>query len=182
MSALPRVQVPPIVCPYCGGQAADQYCAGRTGAILRCRSCAGLFDPDRRGEIVADTPTSDRVSREYLETYRDNERAERAIAEGVLDLMRARWPAGRRYLEVGCGHVAIGKAARSAKPSIEYIGVELSPELYRAIDPVIRDRVLHAPTLAAAFERVPDASQAQAIDVVEGRLHGLCERFVFGDE
>ena len=44
-------------------------------------------------------------------------------------------------------------------PDLTYTGVELSPVLYGAIDPAIRDRVLHDATAEAALDHVPDASQ-----------------------
>lgn len=146
-------------CPYCGTTATDPYFSGRTGVIVRCAGCRGLFTRDRSDEIVADS-VGESVSEEYSETYGDNEAAEQAIASNMLSLLCERAPGARSYLEIGCGNAAVGVAVASGRwPRITYTGIEISPSLYGTIEPGIRPHIVHAPTLEAAFASIADASQ-----------------------
>lgn len=150
----------PVACPFCHSGDTRHYYSGPTGRIRRCAACSGLFNPDRTGEIVYETSgLDDRASREYAATYRENEQSEKAIATEVVALLRSQVPGARRYLEIGCGNAAIGKAVVANGEGWDYIGIEISPALYRAIDPAIRPRVLHGATLEATLQQVPDGSQ-----------------------
>src|SRR5262245_28653427 len=81
---------PSAPCPFCSGYRARLYVQGRASSILQCIDCGGLYDPDRRGEIVPDADAAtDLVAKEYERTYRDNVAAERAIAEGLLKFLHS---------------------------------------------------------------------------------------------
>jgi SAM-dependent methyltransferase len=163
---------PSAPCPFCSGNRARLYVRGRASSILQCVDCGGWYDPNRRGEIVPDADAAtDLVSKEYERTYRDNVAAERAIAEGLLEFLHSRLPNSHRYLEVGCGHAAIGLAAVAIRPDVKYTGIELSPTLYRGINPAARHMVVHAPSLELALETVGDQSQDLVI------FHHVLEHF-----
>jgi SAM-dependent methyltransferase len=148
-----------VLCPFCGAAGAGLYCRSRTAAILQCRTCNGLYDPDRTGELTSDTAVARRAVGEYLASYDDNRPAELAIARGVVALLRKRLPAATRYLEFGCGNAAIAEITDADRLPITYTGIELSAALYQAINPSVRERVMQGPALKPALERVPNASQ-----------------------
>lgn len=143
-------------CPYCDHSESSLYYQGQRAVILRCRGCGGLYDPDRAGEIAADDAVTERITREYLDGYRDNAAAELAIAHGVIRLLRDHLPSAAHYLEIGCGNGAIAMVGRSLP--LQYTGIEVSPALFGAIDPAVRN-IIHAPTLEAACDRIGDGSQ-----------------------
>ena len=140
--------------------------SGKTSCIAKvrlrrscgCVSCGGLYNPDRTGEIELED-VAERVTREYLAGYQDNQSSERTIARNVLELLSELVPAATCYLEIGCGDATMAKVIVAEQRRITYTGIELSPALHAAIDPAVRPRVIHEPTFAAAFDRVQDGSQ-----------------------
>jgi SAM-dependent methyltransferase len=148
-----------VSCPYCGSNNSVLYCRGRAAIILHCLSCGGFYDPDRKSEVASDRDVAAIVTRDYINSYQDNNSSELAIARGVIALLREQLPAARRFLEVGCGNAAIATVAAAERLPIGYIGIEVSPALYGMIDPAVRRLVVHERALETAFDRIDDGSQ-----------------------
>ena len=128
---------------------------------MRCDTCTGMYSLDRGGEITPDpaTPVRQAVTHEYLGSAGSNDPTEYEIASEVVEVLRRETMATGNYLEIGCGSAAIGAVIRDVSPEISYLGVEVSPELYDAIDPQIRRQIIHAGTLEEALARIDDYSQ-----------------------
>lgn len=145
-------------CPFCRAVTQKVYCTTPQGTILECVACGGRFAQDRRDEVQLDDPlaASAAINREYADSYADAAETELAIARSVIKFVVDRVGPPTNVLEVGCGQAQIGRALGEAMPATTYTGIEISKELFKALETGQKARVIHAPTLEQALAEVDD--------------------------